>query len=218
MPSAAGGRLLRLSAGETSASSVAPQRPPRAETSSIRCTAARAGSRTSSGTVTGTAVSRAVSAASSVSSVPLAMEMELALRQALDNGEISAHYQPIVSLRSGEITGFEALARWKHPHQGFIPPAEFIPIAEETGLINELGAFILRQSCLRMVELADKHPGTARLTLSVNISGRQFKRPEFVDEAAAILAETGIDPSRVQLELTESVLMAAFAWEDDSPA
>jgi len=135
------------------------------------------------------------------------MEMELALRQALDNGEISAHYQPIVSLRSGEITGFEALARWKHPRQGFIPPAEFIPIAEETGLINELGAFILRQSCLRMVELADKHPGTARLTLSVNISGRQFKRPEFVDEAAAILAETGIDPSRVQLELTESVLM-----------
>jgi len=135
------------------------------------------------------------------------MEMELALRQALENGEITPHYQPIVSLQAGEITGFEALARWKHPQQGYIPPAEFIPIAEETGIINELGALILRQSCQRMVTLAQKHPASAHLTLSVNISVRQFKRPDFVDEVATILEETGIDPSRVHLELTESVLM-----------
>lgn len=135
------------------------------------------------------------------------MEMELALRQALENGELTPHYQPIVSLRTGEITGFEALARWKHPQQGYIPPAEFIPIAEETGIINDLGALILRQSCQRMVALAQKHPATAHLTLSVNISVRQFKRPDFVDEVATILEETGIDPSRVHLELTESVLM-----------
>ena len=135
------------------------------------------------------------------------MEMELALRQALESGEMTVHYQPIVSLGSGEITGFEALARWEHPRQGFIPPAEFIPIAEETGIINELGAMILRQSCARMVELSRDRPETRHLTLSVNISGRQFKRPDFVEEVAAIVAETGIDPSRVQLELTESVLM-----------
>ena len=135
------------------------------------------------------------------------MEMELALRHALESGEVTVHYQPIVSLKSGEITGFEALARWRHPRQGLIPPAEFIPIAEETGLINELGALILRQSCRRMVELARANPGTVGLTLSVNISGRQFKRPDFVPEVAAILAETGIEPTLVRLELTESVLM-----------
>ncbi|WP_300158649.1 EAL domain-containing protein [Solidesulfovibrio sp.] len=135
------------------------------------------------------------------------MEMELALRHALENGEITVHYQPIVSLSSGEITGVEALARWRHPRQGNIAPSEFIPIAEETGLINELGALVLRQSCRRMVELARDNADAAKLTLSVNISGRQFKRPDFVEEVATILAEAGIDPSLVRLELTESVLM-----------
>ncbi|MHC1787994.1 putative bifunctional diguanylate cyclase/phosphodiesterase [Solidesulfovibrio sp.] len=135
------------------------------------------------------------------------MEMELALRHALESGEITAHYQPIVSLTTGEVTGFEALARWQHPRQGLIAPSEFIPIAEETGLINELGALILRQSCRRLVELARNNPDAAALTLSVNISGRQFKRPDFVEEVAGILAETGIDPQMVKLELTESVLM-----------
>jgi Amt family ammonium transporter len=135
------------------------------------------------------------------------LEMEMALRHALESGEITVHYQPIVSLGTGEITGVEALARWQRPGQGLIPPVEFIPIAEETGLINELGAMILRQACRRMVALAKASPDAARLTLSVNISGRQFKRPDFVEEVAAILAETGIDPSLVKLELTESVLM-----------
>ena len=135
------------------------------------------------------------------------MEMELALRHALELGEITVHYQPIVSLSSGAITGVEALARWKHPHQGNIAPSEFIPIAEETGLINDLGALVLRESCRRMVSLGQANPDAAKLTLSVNISGRQFKRPDFVEEVAGILAETGIDPSLVRLELTESVLM-----------
>ncbi|MFU2210488.1 putative bifunctional diguanylate cyclase/phosphodiesterase [Solidesulfovibrio sp. C21] len=135
------------------------------------------------------------------------MEMELALRHALESGEMTVHYQPIVSLSTGEITGVEALARWFHPTKGTIPPSEFIPIAEETGLINELGALVLRQACRRMVDLGRKNPEGANLTLSVNISGRQFKRPDFVEEVAAILTETGIDPSLVKLELTESVLM-----------
>ncbi|KHK02206.1 putative bifunctional diguanylate cyclase/phosphodiesterase [Desulfovibrio sp. TomC] len=135
------------------------------------------------------------------------MEMELALRHAMESGEITVHYQPIVSLTSGEVTGFEALARWQHPRQGLIAPSEFIPIAEETGLINELGALILRQSCRRLVELLRANPDCGDLTLSVNISGRQFKRPDFVDEVAAILAETGINTQLVKLELTESVLM-----------
>ena len=135
------------------------------------------------------------------------MEMELALRQALESGEITVHYQPIVSLSNGAITGVEALARWQHPRQGNITPSEFIPIAEETGLINDLGALVLRESCRRMVALGQANPDAAKLTLSVNISGRQFKRPDFVEEVAGILAETGIDPSLVRLELTESVLM-----------
>jgi Amt family ammonium transporter len=135
------------------------------------------------------------------------LEMEMALRQAMESGEITVHYQPIVALATGEVTGIEALARWQHPRQGLIPPSEFIPIAEETGLINELGALILRQSCLRLVELVRKNPDTAHLTVSVNISGRQFKRPDFVEEVAGILAETGVRADRVKLELTESVLM-----------
>ena len=135
------------------------------------------------------------------------MEMEMALRHALEFGEITVHYQPIVSLKSGELTGFEALARWQHPRQGLIPPVEFIPIAEETGLINELGALVLRQSCTRMVTLGQSCPAAKKLSLSVNISGRQFKRPDFVEEIAGILAETGIDTTLVKLELTESVLM-----------
>ncbi|MGE4537832.1 MAG: putative bifunctional diguanylate cyclase/phosphodiesterase [Desulfovibrio sp.] len=135
------------------------------------------------------------------------MEMEMALRHALESGEMTVHYQPIVSLSTGEITGVEALARWFHPAKGTIPPSEFIPIAEETGLINELGALVLRQACRRMVDLGRKHPDGANLTLSVNISGRQFKRSDFVEEVATILTETGIDPSLVKLELTESVLM-----------
>ncbi|BAH74887.1 GGDEF domain protein [Solidesulfovibrio magneticus RS-1] len=135
------------------------------------------------------------------------MEMELALRQAMESGEITVHYQPIVSLATGDVTGLEALARWQHPRQGFIPPSEFIPIAEESGLINELGALILRQSCRRLVELGRENPEGEKLSVSVNISGRQFKRPDFVQEVAGILAETGIDASRVKLELTESVLM-----------
>lgn len=135
------------------------------------------------------------------------MEMELALRHALESNEITVHYQPIVSLSSGRITGVEALARWRHPRQGLIAPSEFIPIAEETGLINELGALVLRQSCNRMVALGQANADAANLTLSVNISGRQFKRPDFVEEVAAILAETGMKPSLVRLELTESVLM-----------
>ena len=135
------------------------------------------------------------------------MEMELALRHAMEAGEITVHYQPIVSLTSGEVTGFEALARWQHPRQGLIAPSEFIPIAEETGLINELGALILRQSCRRLVELLRANPDFTDLTLSVNISGRQFKRPDFVDEVSAILAETGINAQLLKLELTESVLM-----------
>ena len=84
----------------------------------------------------------------------LSADDAVALRHALESGEITVHYQPIVSLGTGEITGVEALARWQRPGQGLIPPVEFIPIAEETGLINELGAMILRQACRRMVALA----------------------------------------------------------------
>jgi Amt family ammonium transporter len=135
------------------------------------------------------------------------MEMELDLGAALTSGEITVYYQPIVSLFSGGIIGFEALARWRHPRYGMIPPLEFIPVAEESNLINVLGDLVLRQACQRLADLTEKYPGAAGMTMSVNISARQFRRPGFVDGVRAVLAETGTDPARICLEVTESMLL-----------
>jgi len=139
------------------------------------------------------------------------MEMELDLGKALAAGEIMVYYQPIVSLFSGGIIGFEALARWRHPRYGMIPPMEFIPVAEESNLINILGDMVLRQACVRLTELTDKYPSAAVLTMSVNISVRQFRRPDFVEGVRAILEETGVSPDRICLEVTESTLLEDVA-------
>lgn len=135
------------------------------------------------------------------------LEIETDLRNATLAGEISVFYQPIVSLRSGTITGFEALCRWKHPKYGMIPPAEFIPVAEETGIIQELGAFVLEESCKKLRQLEEKFPGVDRFTMSINISGKQFKRADFVDMVHDCIQKTGVNPYHIKLELTESVLL-----------
>jgi diguanylate cyclase (GGDEF)-like protein len=126
--------------------------------------------------------------------------LEGALRQAIKNRELHVVYQPIVNPSGKRLVGVEALARWQHPIQGEIPPARFIPIAEHSGLIVELGEFILRRACLD----GRNWPG---LTVSVNVSPLQFRRPDFVEAIERILRETGFEAGRLELELTESTLL-----------
>ncbi len=135
------------------------------------------------------------------------MEIELDLGRALAADEILVHYQPIVSLRSGRITGFEALARWRHPRLGMIPPMEFIPVAEESNLIHSLGDLVFRKACQRLSELSRRFPAIDSMTMSVNISAKQFRRPDFVSGLQAILEQTGTNPARMCLEVTESMLL-----------
>jgi diguanylate cyclase (GGDEF)-like protein len=126
--------------------------------------------------------------------------LESALRHAIKNRELHVVYQPIVDRSGKRLVGVESLARWIHPVQGEIPPARFIPIAEHSGLIVELGEFILRRACLD----GRNWPG---LTVSVNVSPLQFRRPDFVEGIERILGETAFEPNRLELELTESTLL-----------
>ncbi|MFZ2077341.1 MAG: EAL domain-containing protein, partial [Xanthobacteraceae bacterium] len=126
--------------------------------------------------------------------------LESALRQAIKNQELHVVYQPIVNPSGKRVVGVETLARWIHPVQGEIPPARFIPIAEHSGLIVELGEYILRRACLD----GRNWPG---LAVSVNVSPLQFRRPDFVEAIERILSETAFEPNRLELELTESTLL-----------
>jgi EAL domain-containing protein (putative c-di-GMP-specific phosphodiesterase class I) len=122
------------------------------------------------------------------------------LRVAIENDQLEVAYQPIVSNSGETVVGGEALCRWQHPERGDIPPAEFIPIAENSGLIIALGEKVLRRACVE----ASAWPG---LMLAVNVSALQFRRPDFVDVVERILAATGFDASRLELEVTESTLI-----------
>jgi diguanylate cyclase (GGDEF)-like protein len=133
------------------------------------------------------------------------LALETDLRKALDRESFCSHYQPIVDTESGRIVGAEALARWEHPLRGLLRPAEFIPIAEETGLIVPLGARILRDACARMQ--AWHASGHAGLRLSVNLSARQFHQQDLALQVEAILRETGLTPELLELEITESIAM-----------
>jgi len=135
------------------------------------------------------------------------MKLESDLRGALDRHEYRVHYQPIVSLMTGRVTGFEALTRWHHPGRGLVGPSEFIPLAEETGLIVPLGLWVLREACLRMHAWRDVLPAGSPPVMSVNLSGRQLAHPDLVEDVARTLRETGLDPRRLRLEITESVAM-----------
>jgi diguanylate cyclase (GGDEF)-like protein len=129
-------------------------------------------------------------------------ELEGDLRIAIAEGGFEIHYQPIVDLRSNEITGCEALLRWRHPVRGMVSPAEFVPVAEETGLIEEIGQWVLRTAC------AEAATWPANIRLAVNVSPVQFKSPTLSLKVATALAETGLDPRRLELEITEAVLIA----------
>jgi EAL domain-containing protein (putative c-di-GMP-specific phosphodiesterase class I) len=132
------------------------------------------------------------------------LRLENDLRRAVERGEFVVHYQPIVSLSDNEVRGFEALVRWRHPERGLITPSEFISLAEETGLIIPLGRWVLREACRQMQELLGSSAPGRSLTLSVNLSGKQFMQPDLVAQVKNILRETGLDPRLLQLEITES--------------
>jgi len=131
--------------------------------------------------------------------------IEEGLRRALERREFSLHYQPKINLAAGAISGAEALIRWMHPTRGMVPPAEFIPIAEDCGLILPIGAWVLREACAQARAWMDA--GLPVTSMAVNVSAMEFRHEGFLDGLSAILAETGLDPASLELELTESVLM-----------
>jgi diguanylate cyclase (GGDEF)-like protein/PAS domain S-box-containing protein len=135
------------------------------------------------------------------------LELEADLRRAIENGEFVVHYQPIVVLGDGRITGFEALVRWEHPRRGLIGPGEFIPTAEATGLIVPLGRWVLREACLQARRWQSDMPQEPPLTMSVNLSVREIQDPGLVDHVARTIGETGIIPTSLVLEITESSMV-----------
>jgi diguanylate cyclase len=136
------------------------------------------------------------------------VNLEQALRAALGNGELSVHFQPIVDLATDELDGFEALMRWTHPELGAVSPLQFIPIAEETGLIVDSGAWLLRESAARLARWTAERPAGARpLHVSVNVSVRQLRDGSLVGIVREVLAETGLPPCALWLEITESGVM-----------
>jgi EAL domain-containing protein (putative c-di-GMP-specific phosphodiesterase class I) len=131
--------------------------------------------------------------------------IEESLRRALEQQEFSVHYQPKVDLRTGKITGAEALIRWMHPTQGPVSPAQFIPVAEDSGLIRPIGKWVLREACNQARVWADA--GLPAATIAVNVSAIEFLQENFLEDVFRILNETGMDPRSLELEVTESVLM-----------
>jgi diguanylate cyclase (GGDEF)-like protein len=131
--------------------------------------------------------------------------LERELRRAIDAGQLAVHYQPQFACASGELVGVEALLRWRHPEHGPVSPAEFIPIAEESGLIVQLGSWVLQRACADVAGW--QRAGAPALTLAVNMSARQLREPGFIDDVKRALADSGLAPGRLELELTESLLM-----------
>jgi diguanylate cyclase (GGDEF)-like protein len=135
------------------------------------------------------------------------LELASDLSRALERDELVVHYQPIVDLTNGTVVGVEALARWRHPKRGMIPSATFIPIAEESGLISEIGDWVLRQGCEQLLSWSAARPELEGLFLNVNLSPRQLAQPGLARAVGRIIYDVGVDPRRVTLELTESTLV-----------
>jgi diguanylate cyclase (GGDEF)-like protein len=140
----------------------------------------------------------------------VATELEADLRLALDRQELHLYYQPLVSLTTGHIAGFEALLRWQHPDRGWVYPSEFIPMAEETGLIGSIGQWVLQQACTQMRLWQEQFSDALPLLMSVNLSGKQFSQPNLLQQIQQVLQTTGLDGQSLKLEITESILMEDF--------
>jgi len=135
------------------------------------------------------------------------LDLEIELRDAIDRGELELHYQPIVSVEQGTVTGVEALVRWRHPRRGTVSPAEFIPMAEESGLILPLGAWVLEEACRQVRLWTETRREAGEFVLSVNLSPRQFRQPDLVEQVAAVLSRTGLAAGRLCVEVTEGVMV-----------
>ena len=135
------------------------------------------------------------------------LDLENDLRRAVERDELRLHYQPLVDLATGRIVGLEALVRWQHPTRGLVPPLAFIPLAEETGMILSIGRWVLETACRQARAWQVAFPTEPPILMSVNLSAKQFARADLVEQVSAILAETGLRPGCLELEITESVLM-----------
>jgi len=135
------------------------------------------------------------------------LTLENDLREAIALGQLCLHYQPIISLTTGKPIGFEALVRWQHPQRGMISPLEFIPLAEEIGMIIPVGYWVLNEACRQLTEWRKAHPGFADITVAVNISRKQLAAPELVRSISAIMRDHEVAPSDLKLEITESAVM-----------
>ena len=134
-------------------------------------------------------------------------QLETGLRKALARDEFRIHYQPIISLENWRINGFEALLRWEHPEHGYISPLKFIPVAEESGLIIQIGQWVLREACQQLRDWQEQFPSEPPLSISVNLSGKQFSQPDLIDCISQILEETGLDAGSLKIEITESAII-----------
>ena len=143
------------------------------------------------------------------------MQVERELRRALDREELSLYYQPIVSLNSGDIPTLEALVRWQHPDRGVIDPAEFVPVAEESGLIHPIGRWVIERACQQSLAWHQLRPDARPIDMTVNLSARQFAQRDFPRVVAAILERTGLDPAHLKIEITESVLVEKSGAADE---
>jgi diguanylate cyclase (GGDEF)-like protein len=135
------------------------------------------------------------------------LQLESDLRQAVEKNEFCVHYQPIVSLRTGRLAGFEALVRWNHPRRGLISPVDFIPVAEETGLIVPIGQWVLNEACAQLRQWQINSPSHRSLSLSVNLSARQVAQPDLLERIKEALDRSKLSPHCLKLEITESVVM-----------
>lgn len=135
------------------------------------------------------------------------LQLETDLRRAIERQEFRVYYQPIVAIATGKISGFEALLRWQHPERGLVSPANFIPMAEETGLIVPIGYWVLRQACRQMQAWLGHYLTNLPLQISVNLSLKQFSQPDLIQQIGQILQETDLPACNLVLEITESAIM-----------
>jgi diguanylate cyclase (GGDEF)-like protein len=136
-----------------------------------------------------------------------AFELQTNLRSAIEQQQFMLYYQPVISLGTGELAGLEALIRWNHPTEGFISPARFIPVAEETGLIAQIGEWTLREACRQVKTWQEKFGDEFALKVNVNLSVKQFAQPDLIERIDTILAETGTNGNMLKLEITETAIM-----------
>jgi EAL domain-containing protein (putative c-di-GMP-specific phosphodiesterase class I) len=138
------------------------------------------------------------------------LELRVELQRAIDEGQFELHFQPVVRLRDGRVAGMEALVRWHHPTRGLVQPGQFIPLAEEMGLIVDLGRWVTAEACHQAAQLHASGEAGPDFSISVNLSVRQLQHPDVVADVRAAIESSGIDPRMLVLEITESVMMADY--------